>query len=253
MADPESTERGRHYWNRRALTYPRFEEGEDTLEAEVLRLARAHGVDFGGKSVLDVGCGSGKYTLRLAREAARVVAVDISDEMLRILREDAAGLGMRNIRCVRSAWEDFAADERFGIVFAALTPAVHNDASREKLMNFAAGQLVHVAFDRHMYSDVLQGLYSYYGVQSKIFNDVKDTRAWLEGRGTACTVAPVRGRRVTLKTREELVLSCATRLRERDVEPDMAHLTAYAEAFRQPSGLYAESVDLNLDILIWRA
>lgn len=85
----------------------------------MLRLARENGVDFCGKTVLDVGCGSGMYTIRLAQQAAMVTALDISEEMLRILMQDAAAQGLANIRPVLSDWQHFAPAERFQIVFAS--------------------------------------------------------------------------------------------------------------------------------------
>ena len=120
------------FWNNRAASFPRFEAGDDTYEARMLRLARENGVDFCGKTVLDVGCGSGMYTIRLAQQAASVTALDISDEMLRILMQDAAAQGLANIRPVCSDWEHFAPAERFQIVFASMTPALTDDAARDQ-------------------------------------------------------------------------------------------------------------------------
>lgn len=85
--------------------FSRFEAGDDTYEARMLRLAAENGVDFCGKTVLDVGCGSGMYTIRLAQQAALVTALDISEEMLRILMQDAAAQGLANIHPVLSDWQ----------------------------------------------------------------------------------------------------------------------------------------------------
>jgi precorrin-6B methylase 2 len=56
-----------------------------------------------GQTVCDMGCGNGFYTLELARMVGprgRVYAVDIQPEMLRMLAENAAAAGLRNIRPV---------------------------------------------------------------------------------------------------------------------------------------------------------
>ena len=102
MTNDNSKYATRDFWNCRAASFPRYEAGDDNYEARMLRLARENGVDFCGKTVLDVGSGSGMYTIRLAQEAASVTAVDISDEMLRILMQDAAAQGLDNIRPVVS-------------------------------------------------------------------------------------------------------------------------------------------------------
>lgn len=137
MTDNREKTSTREYWNSRAASFPRFEAGDDNYEARMLRLARQNGVDFRNKSVLDVGCGSGMYTIRLAQEAASVTALGISDEMLRILMQDAANMGLANICPVRSDWEHFDSDERFQIVFASMVPALNDDAAREKLLRYA--------------------------------------------------------------------------------------------------------------------
>lgn len=48
-----------------------------------------------GRSILDVGCGSGRYGIALARRgAARAVGIDVADEMIQIARTEAEGAGV---------------------------------------------------------------------------------------------------------------------------------------------------------------
>lgn len=50
-----------------------------------------------GQTVLDLGCGSGTFTIALARmvgETGKVIAVDVQDEMLQILRKKAIKVGL---------------------------------------------------------------------------------------------------------------------------------------------------------------
>ena len=55
-------------------------------------LLRRAGVE--AKSLVDAGCGTGRMTVELAREGARVVGVDISEEALEVARENAARNGL---------------------------------------------------------------------------------------------------------------------------------------------------------------
>jgi SAM-dependent methyltransferase len=61
-------------------------------------------------TVLDIGAGSGRWTLPLAACAARVTAVEPSDAMLGMMRENIAEAGVTNISIVRSAWEEAAVE-----------------------------------------------------------------------------------------------------------------------------------------------
>lgn len=53
---------------------------------------------FGGRqgmSVLDAGCGTGNFSLKLARRGCRVTGIDISPAMLEIAGEKASGAGIK--------------------------------------------------------------------------------------------------------------------------------------------------------------
>lgn len=252
MPDSRAKNTTREFWNSRAESFPRYETGADTYEGRMLQLARDNGVDFRGKTVLDVGCGSGMYTIRLAQEAASVTAVDISDEMLRILMQDAAAQGLANIRPVLSDWEHFALEERFQIVFASMTPALSDDAAREKLQHYALEQVVFMGFTERKTSDVMAGLYTHYGITPPQFADAPDMRAWLEGQRIQYTALPVDGQWVVPHTRDKLLGACAANLRARGAEPDMGYLAAHLEGFRNQNGEYVERTEYSLEMLIWR-
>lgn len=71
--------------------------------------------DWRGKRVLDVGCGTGAYTLEIAREAARVCGIDITQRFLRAFQSHLAGAPP--IHLARSASEQLPfADASFDVI-----------------------------------------------------------------------------------------------------------------------------------------
>ncbi|EGB14805.1 Methyltransferase type 11 [Pseudodesulfovibrio mercurii] len=241
----------KEYWNEHARTFPRFEEGEDNYEAGVMREIRAHGVDFRGATVLDVGCGSGMYTIRIAREARRVTALDVSDVMLDILRADAEALKLDNIDYVRSEWMDFERDETFDIVFCSMTPAIQSEASRRKLLRHAHGKTVFMGFAGRMRSNVMAGLYAHHGVTPRVFANGTDMCDWLDEQGIPYEAHPVEGTWVVSNPLEKLADSCATFLSQYGVTAERRHLLSYLAAFEEEPGRFVERTDYKIDLLIW--
>lgn len=84
-------------WNRRTTTWhdhvvnsPAF----DTVRERVVQAANLRGTD----SVVDLGAGTGFISLALASAASTVLAVDLSDEMLAVLRADAMAKDQTNVQ-----------------------------------------------------------------------------------------------------------------------------------------------------------
>ncbi len=71
-------------------------------------------------TVLDVGCGSGRYSIALAQTGAeRVVGVDVSSSMIEIATTEARRVGVGG-KCefTTSPFLDFSTDEQFDVVVA---------------------------------------------------------------------------------------------------------------------------------------
>lgn len=80
-------------------------------------------------TVLDVGAGSGRFTVALAPRVASVTAVDLSAGMLDLCRRQATKARLANVSLVHSRWEDAVvapADVAFSSYVVTLVP----DAAR---------------------------------------------------------------------------------------------------------------------------
>jgi cyclopropane fatty-acyl-phospholipid synthase-like methyltransferase len=109
---------------------------DKTLRASVrerFRLAFDLLGDLSGKSVLDVGCGSGRYMFEAVRRGAvDVVGIDAASGALEAAEKFANDLGFKDyVKFVNSDFLDFKIERKYDIVFAVgyfdyiLTPRAH--------------------------------------------------------------------------------------------------------------------------------
>ena len=127
--DPVDFREAQHkHWDSAAVGWKEWSEFNDGAERHISeRLVELAGVQSGSR-VLDVAAGYGEPALTAARKAGpegRVVATDISAEMLAFGRERAAAAGLGNVEFMESDASslDFppasfdAAVSRWGIIF----------------------------------------------------------------------------------------------------------------------------------------
>ena len=57
-------------------------------------------------TVLDIGAGTGAWSVLLARRARHVTAVELSPAMIELMRENLAQEGVTNVTIVQGAWPD---------------------------------------------------------------------------------------------------------------------------------------------------
>ena len=86
-------------WDKKSESYAKFSGEPSDFGKRVFEILRSWGVSFAGKSVLDVGAGTGVYSLYLASLGAKVTAIDSSEGMLRELRrsEQEFGIALQNV------------------------------------------------------------------------------------------------------------------------------------------------------------
>jgi SAM-dependent methyltransferase len=79
---------------------------------------------IGASRVLEIGAGSGRVSIPLARRGCEVTALEPSEKMLEIAREEAALQGVK-IEWVRGDVRHFALETRFPLVIAPFNMLMH--------------------------------------------------------------------------------------------------------------------------------
>ena len=104
------------FWERRARGFHR--STKDTISNDPLYL-RLRDIVTPQTSVLDVGAGTGRFSLALASQSEHVTAVEPSAAMLDFLRQDAAERGLSNISYVQTTWQQAPGDLQADIVICS--------------------------------------------------------------------------------------------------------------------------------------
>lgn len=94
-----------------------------------------------GCRVLELGAGTGRATAFLARSAARVVASDVSPELIAVARRRLAGLP--HVRLLVADMRELSLQESFDLVAAVDDPFVHllEDQDRDRALKVVAEHL----------------------------------------------------------------------------------------------------------------
>jgi flagellar basal-body rod protein len=133
-------------WDKKSESYAKFNGELGDFGKRVFEILRGWGVSFAGKSVLDVGAGTGVYSLYLASLGAKVTAIDSSEGMLRELRRSAQefGIALQNVLnlsfaefCERLSRDGFAdaAGENFKIYPRSQSEISNSQAQEARALN----------------------------------------------------------------------------------------------------------------------
>lgn len=78
--------------------------------------------------ILDIGAGTGNYTIPMAAKSAGVTALDLSRESLEVLKKRSVTLGLLNVHTIQTVWEEFTADRSYDLVFSSMCTAICSKA-----------------------------------------------------------------------------------------------------------------------------
>lgn len=101
------------FWDRRARGFHR--STRESANSDPFHLFMRERVTS-QNSVLDVGAGTGRFSLALAPLVQRVTALEPNTSMLSYLRSEIDASGASNVFTVQSSWEDAPADLRADVV-----------------------------------------------------------------------------------------------------------------------------------------
>ncbi len=238
-------------WDKKAHRYGRYSPTPDTLERAVFDLLEDMGVSFENKSIIDIGCGTGVYTLHIAQKAAHVDAVDISQEMLNILKEDAASCHITNIDTYQSDWEDFMLPaHKYDIALSTMSPATREEKGFAK-MDRSANTRIFLGWGDKRDTDLIEELFISHGQTYTPPNGAVKLRKWLDKNKIEYSIRE----HIELKTRVKPIKSAIDKytwhLEARGMAPDRQLIETTLLRYLDSDGNVVESVKNYFNLIVW--
>jgi SAM-dependent methyltransferase len=159
------------FWEHMALSYPLpFEDKTFADTCRVISLVKSKGVEIGEASILDIGCGTGIFTLPLAREAAMVTGLDDSDTMISRMKNAMASEDIRNVTPITASWKDIDISARrfekaFDIVWVSMNPAIQTAQDFERMEKCARKWCVYIGWGRKRKNALMEEIFSLHGTR----------------------------------------------------------------------------------------
>jgi len=179
-------------WDKKAVNFPRYNKEDDDLQQKVIKILKDENILNSNTTVLDIGCGTGVYTIPLAKEAKDILALDISSTMLELLEEDSWNHNVNDkIKTINSNWQEFESEEKFDLVFASLSAAFSDDRDFEKILNYSKKHICFLDFVNDKGSNFEELLFNSYKIDKIIFKDLENKKRWLNSKSIKYKTIPL--------------------------------------------------------------
>ncbi|MCV3553192.1 class I SAM-dependent methyltransferase [Campylobacter sp. CNRCH_2013_0898h] len=165
-------------WNKKAKSYARYSSSLN----EIQKATFAKLGSLQDKSVVDIGCGSGVWTLHLAQKAKSILGVDSSSAMLEILQEDAKTHAISNIKTLNLDFENFYKNNntKFDLAFLSMSPALQNEKDYKAFLSLASKK-VYLGWASKRKSSFLDPIFEHFNTHFKGFYE-EDLQSFLNAQ-----------------------------------------------------------------------
>ncbi|MEA3307618.1 MAG: class I SAM-dependent methyltransferase [Elusimicrobiota bacterium] len=159
------------FWKTKASNYPLpFDPDTFKKTKRIIRRIKKENIIFKNKNIIDIGCGTGIYTLPFALEAAEVTGTDFSLLMLKKMKEEAKNQKIKNLKTIYSSWEDFDFKKHrknYDIAFASMTAAIKTASAVKKMETVATDYCIVVSWAGKRKNAFMREIYKNFGIKDK--------------------------------------------------------------------------------------
>ena len=156
--------------DKKAKNYARYNENLNEIQKQSFDEFKKLNINFKDKKIIDIGCGTGVWTLHLAKLAKEILAVDNSSAMLEILEQDSKNNNILNIKTINNDFKTFCKDNtlKFDIAFLSMSPALADESDYVNFLNLASHK-IYLGWADYRKSDFLDPIFKYFKTEFKGF------------------------------------------------------------------------------------
>jgi len=238
-------------WDEKAKNYARYSTSANSFEANIMATLKKLGINFKDKTMLDVGCGTGVYTLKIAQLATSVIGIDFSDKMLEVLQEDAKKLNIKNIKTYHSTWDDYNLDNQiYDIAICTMSPAVKTEKQLEKF-DKSAKIKIYLGWAGVRDCNILDDLFIAHGTRYVAPNGAKRVKEWLQANHKKYKIENFEELKIRTRSFKEALENYTWHLFVRGVNPKKEKIINIIKPLCDKENNIKEETLNKMDLLVW--
>ncbi|HEC1786530.1 TPA: class I SAM-dependent methyltransferase [Campylobacter lari] len=212
-------------WNKKAKSYARYSSNLN----EIQKATFAKLGSLQGKIVVDIGCGSGVWTLHLAQKAKSILGVDSSSAMLEILQEDAKTYAISNVKTLNLDFENFYKNNntKFDLAFLSMSPALQNEKDYKAFLSLASKK-VYLGWASRRKSSFLDPIFEHFNTHFKGFYE-EDLQGFLNAQNIPYESEVFNETRVVKRDKESAIENALWHLSMNGVNANKQELESFVK------------------------
>lgn len=167
-----------NHWDKKSKTYNKFSGELSEFQKRFFKALDKFEIDFKDKTLIDIGCGTGAYTLYLAKICKSVLGIDSSMKMLEELQKSAKEHNISNVNVENLSFDEFESKEKFDIAFLTMSPALQTKNHFEKFVSLGDIK-IYLNWYEPRRSSLLEPLFKKYG-KNTLLNRTHLLQSFLE-------------------------------------------------------------------------
>ncbi len=238
-------------WDEKAQHYGRYNPKLDGFEKAVFEMLEDLEVDFSGKRTIDIGCGTGVYTLHIAQKASSVDAVDISCSMLEVLQSDAEKYNIDNITTHCSDWLKFNLPPiKYDFAISTMSPATRDPNSFQK-MHKCADTKIFLGWDDKRGTELIEELFELHNASYTPPNGAVKLKSWLAQNSIDYKIKQYVETKVRVRPLQRAVQRYGWHLEARGIKPDKTKIEKFLRSKMDLQGNITETVQNYFNLIVW--